>query len=218
MQLPCGRGRLGGPGRLLSRGSRGPVRARINAYGSSDHGFAAERYVEWTAIACGEGYRARVDVRQRRAIHLLAGPCKHDCRNLQRPSGPHFAGNFLKYGGHWNNLPVDSHELMALIAPRPLFVTGGTTDRWADPRGEFLATVAASLMVRALMNMHGKGLLPQRISPQPGRIQPEGQDVVLAPGAACNRLPPPAETAAPEDRRLKTVSDFTCGRQKTNWM
>jgi hypothetical protein len=54
------------------------------------------------------------------------------------------AGNFLKYGGHWNNLPVDSHELMALIAPRPLFVTGGTTDRWADPRGEFLATVAAS--------------------------------------------------------------------------
>lgn len=54
------------------------------------------------------------------------------------------AGNFLKYGGHWDAMPVDSHELMALIAPRPLFITGGTKDLWADPKGEFLACVAAS--------------------------------------------------------------------------
>jgi len=53
------------------------------------------------------------------------------------------AGNFLKYAGHWQDLPVDAHELIALIAPRPVFITGGTHDSWSDPRGEFLACVAA---------------------------------------------------------------------------
>ena len=60
------------------------------------------------------------------------------------------AGNFLKYAGHWNNLPVDSPELMALVAPRPLFVTGGTRDQWADPHGEFLAAAAAGPVYRLL--------------------------------------------------------------------
>jgi hypothetical protein len=60
------------------------------------------------------------------------------------------AGNFIKYGGHWNNLPVDSHELMALVAPRVLFITGGTGDPWADPHGEFLAAVAAGPVYRLL--------------------------------------------------------------------
>jgi hypothetical protein len=54
-----------------------------------------------------------------------------------------FAGNFSKYAGRADQLPVDTHELIALIAPRPVYVTGGETDRWADPRGEFLACVAA---------------------------------------------------------------------------
>lgn len=60
------------------------------------------------------------------------------------------AGNFLKYGGHWDQMPVDSHELMALIAPRPLFITGGTKDQWADPHGEFLACVGADPVYRLL--------------------------------------------------------------------
>jgi beta-galactosidase len=60
------------------------------------------------------------------------------------------AGNFLKYGGHWNDLPVDSPELMALVAPRPLFVTGGTRDQWADPHGEFMGVVAAGPVYRLL--------------------------------------------------------------------
>jgi hypothetical protein len=54
-----------------------------------------------------------------------------------------FAGNFQKYSGHWNDLPVDAHLLIALNAPHPVFITGGTQDQWADPRGEFLAEVAA---------------------------------------------------------------------------
>ena len=35
------------------------------------------------------------------------------------------AGNYFKYGGHWDDLPVDSHELVALIAPRPVFISAG---------------------------------------------------------------------------------------------
>ncbi len=66
------------------------------------------------------------------------------------------AGNFLKYGGRWDDLPVDSPELIALIAPRPLFITGGTTDRWADPRGEFMAVAAAS-PVYELLGKDGPG-------------------------------------------------------------
>ncbi len=61
-----------------------------------------------------------------------------------------FAGNFQKYSGHWNDMPVDAHLLIALSAPRPVFITGGTQDQWADPRGEFLAEVAAGSVYRLL--------------------------------------------------------------------
>nr|WP_084406930.1 acetylxylan esterase [Pedobacter panaciterrae] len=54
------------------------------------------------------------------------------------------APNFIKYGGNWKAFPVDAHDMMALVAPRPLFVTGGTQDIWADPVGEFKACVAAT--------------------------------------------------------------------------
>jgi hypothetical protein len=60
------------------------------------------------------------------------------------------AGNFLKYGGRWNDLPVDAHELIALVAPRPVFINGGTQDSQADPRGEFLAEVSAGPAYRLL--------------------------------------------------------------------
>lgn len=55
-----------------------------------------------------------------------------------------FCANYRNYAGHADQLPVDAHELIALSAPRPLYVTGAEEDRWADPRGEFLAEVAAS--------------------------------------------------------------------------
>jgi hypothetical protein len=61
-----------------------------------------------------------------------------------------FAGNFQKYPGHWNEMPVDAHMVIALNAPRPVFITGGTQDQWADPRGEFLAEVAAGPVYRLL--------------------------------------------------------------------
>ena len=64
--------------------------------------------------------------------------------------GWQFAGNFQKWAGHWNEMPVDAHMLIALSAPRPVFVSGGTTDQWSDPAGEFLAEVAAGPVYRLL--------------------------------------------------------------------
>jgi hypothetical protein len=64
------------------------------------------------------------------------------------------APNFIKYGGNWKAFPVDAHEMMALVAPRPLFITGGTQDIWADPLGEFKACQAAS-PVYALLGKTG---------------------------------------------------------------
>jgi hypothetical protein len=61
-----------------------------------------------------------------------------------------FAGNFQRYVGHWNDMPVDTHMLMSLIAPRPLLITGGSTDQWSDPHGEFLGEVAAGPVYRLL--------------------------------------------------------------------
>jgi len=64
------------------------------------------------------------------------------------------AGNFLKYAGplHWNDLPVDSHELVALCAPRPVFIGAGTLtgDGWADPKGMFLGAVGAGPVYKLL--------------------------------------------------------------------
>jgi hypothetical protein len=71
--------------------------------------------------------------------------------NVAGPGEYHWmAGNFLKYAGHWNDLPIDQHELIALVAPRPAFITGGTQDLWSDPSGEFKACVAAGPVYRLL--------------------------------------------------------------------
>ncbi len=67
-----------------------------------------------------------------------------------------FAGNFQQWVGRWNDMPVNAHMLISLIAPRPVFITGGTTDQWSDPRGEFLAEVAAGPVYR-LLGKHDLG-------------------------------------------------------------
>ena len=70
---------------------------------------------------------------------------------------PHqFARNYQKFGDHTEKLPVDTHELLALIAPRPVFLGTGSEDRWSDPRGEFLAAVAAEPVFR-LLGVDGLG-------------------------------------------------------------
>ncbi len=75
------------------------------------------------------------------------------------------AGNFIKYGGplQWSDLPVDAHELLALCAPRPVFVGAGSTgDFWVDPKGMFEACVEADPAYR----LYGKvGIEPSEFPP-----------------------------------------------------
>ncbi len=55
-----------------------------------------------------------------------------------------FAPNYHSYADKVNNLPIDAHMLVALMAPRPLLLQTGSTDYWSDPKGEFLSAVAAA--------------------------------------------------------------------------
>ncbi len=89
--------------------------------------------------------------------HIYGEPLSHIETNYYYWMG----ANLLKYAGPLTpgDLPVDNHELIALCAPRPIFIGAGTSvrnepdkpgDGWADARGMFLAEVAAGPVYRLL--------------------------------------------------------------------
>lgn len=55
-----------------------------------------------------------------------------------------FDTRFLTYAGNEEQLPIDQHFLVALVAPRPLLATGARQDKWADPKGSFMSLREAS--------------------------------------------------------------------------
>ena len=65
-----------------------------------------------------------------------------------------FAINYQKWAGKANDMPWDAHTIVALVAPRPILLQTGSTDKWSDPYGEFLAAKAAT-PVFALLGKKG---------------------------------------------------------------
>lgn len=87
-------------------------------------------------------------------------------------SFPHwFCANYKQYGGNEAKLPFDAHELVALAAPRPVYIASAEDDKWADPRGEFLAAKNAEPVYK-LFGKEGLG-----VDEMPAVNQPVGKVV-----------------------------------------
>ncbi len=83
--------------------------------------------------------------------------------HMLKPVGYWFCREDARYGRRESELPVDQHMLMAAIAPRGLYVASATEDRWADPKGEFLAVKHAE----AVFALYGLKGLPADKLPAP---------------------------------------------------
>ncbi|MFM8728974.1 MAG: acetylxylan esterase, partial [Planctomycetaceae bacterium] len=87
-------------------------------------------------------------------------------------SFPHwFCVNHRKYNGNEGALPVDHHMLIALAAPRPIYVASAVEDQWADPRGEYLSLWHAGVVYR----LFGRVGMPSEA--MPGLDMPVQTDV-----------------------------------------
>lgn len=102
-----------------------------------------------------------------------------DVEHLVGRLGHWFAPDFARYRNNESALPVDQHQLVALVAPRPILILSGTTDLWSDPRGEFLGGQGADPVYRLLR----AGGLDATAWPEPGRLVNSRIGYYLRPGA-----------------------------------
>ena len=100
-----------------------------------------QRFAAVIASCSGEGGAALSHRDYGETIAHLTAPTRYPYQ---------FAANYAKWGGFPDKAPMDANMLVALIAPRPLLLQTGSTDYWSDPKGEFLAAVAAGPVYKLL--------------------------------------------------------------------
>ncbi len=100
-----------------------------------------QRFAAVIASCSGEGGAALSHRNYGETIAHLTAPSRYPYQ---------FAINYAKYAGFPDKAPMDANLLIALIAPRPLLLQTGNTDYWSDPKGEFLAEVAAGSVYKLL--------------------------------------------------------------------
>ena len=100
-----------------------------------------ERFAAVIASCSGEGGAALSHRDYGETIAHLTAPTRYPYQ---------FAENYGKWAGFPDKAPMDAHLLVALIAPRPVLLQTGDKDFWSDPKGEFLAAVAAEPVYKLL--------------------------------------------------------------------
>jgi hypothetical protein len=100
-----------------------------------------QRFAAVIASCSGEGGAALSHRDYGETIAHLTAPTRYPYQ---------FAANYANWGGFPDKAPMDANMLVALIAPRPLLLQTGSTDFWSDPKGEFLAEVAAGPVYKLL--------------------------------------------------------------------
>jgi dienelactone hydrolase len=123
--------------------------------------WAAAQDVRFAALLSTESGHGGQSI-QRRALGETVGHLEHSFPEWFCPA-------YAKWVGHDAEIPADGNLLIALDAPRLLYVASAVGDEWSDPKGEFMSALSASSVYRLL----GKPALPPD-TPMPAVDEPIG--------------------------------------------